>query len=78
MRSSLRNLSNMKRDPEVLRKEEQDALTHLGFCAKLAKWQHDRGGLFILEQPAIARSWRQPCPEGLCNTDGMILVETDM
>ena len=76
--SSLRNLSNHKRDPEVLRKEEKDALTHLELSAKMARWQHERGGLFILEQPATARSWKQPCLELLCNMDGIILVQTDL
>ena len=76
--SSLRNLSNHKRDPEVLRKEEKDALTHLELSAKIARWQHERGGLFILEQPATARSWKQPCLELLCNMDGIILVQTDL
>ena len=76
--SSLRNLSNHKRDPEVLRKEEKDALTHLGLSAKIARWQHERGGLFIPEQPATACSWKQPCLELLCNMDGIILVQTDL
>ena len=76
--SSLRNLSNHKCDPEVLRKEEEDALTHLELPAKIVRWQHERGGLFILEQPATARSWKQPCLELLYNMDGIILVQTDL
>ena len=41
--SSLRNLSNHKRDPEVLRKGGKDALTHFELSAKIARWQHERG-----------------------------------
>eukprot|EP00959_Pyramimonas_sp_CCMP1952_P230236 4813545-Pyramimonas_sp.AAC.1 len=62
----------------VVSQEERVGLDHLEFCAVLAREQHERGGLFLFEQPAYARSWDQPCVRELADTDGIGWVNTDM
>eukprot|EP00975_Prorocentrum_lima_P066269 12908180-Prorocentrum_lima.AAC.1 len=41
--STLRRLSNFKRDPAMVAKEYQEATGHLNFSAELVEWHRRRG-----------------------------------
>ena len=55
--SSLRNLSDYKRDPEVVEKERQIGRRHLWVACQAYKSQIRRGRYFLHEHPWSASSW---------------------
>ncbi len=53
-------------------------LEHLELAAALAKWQVNRGGYVVLEQPLGARSWNEECLQKLLRLPGVCRVRCDM
>lgn len=58
--SPLRNLSNYKRDPNVVEEEEEIGRERLRTCVECYNQQRDQGGLFLHEHPLGAKSWQEP------------------
>ena len=58
--SPLRNLSNFKRDYDVVLDEEEEGLLHWEYSLQLAEEQDDANRAFLLEQPRGAKSWEHP------------------
>ena len=58
--SRLRALTSFKRREADVRKELEEAMTHMRFCISLCKLQQKQGRGFILEQPRDATSWTMP------------------
>ena len=57
---SLRNVSQAKRDPEVMKQELARAEAHVRVCMELYTIQVAGGRYVVHEHPARARSWLEP------------------
>ena len=58
--SALRNLSNYKRDPQVVESEMEEGDTLLNFAIQVAEIQMSAGRGFLFEHPLSATSWQRP------------------
>ena len=76
--SSLRHLSNFKRDPKVVAAEEAEGLHHLRFAVLIAKLQLRNGRGFLFEHPKRASSWLCPELQALRDEDGVFSVDVDL
>ena len=76
--STIRNLSNFKRDPEVTHKEVENGRVHLRFAMSLAKLQLKEGRGFVFEHPRGASSWKMPEVEAVLQRPDVLRVELDM
>ena len=75
--SAWQNLNNVKRDPEVVRKELIRARVHLEFCMELYREQHLAGRYFLHEHPAQASSWQEAKVIDLMQLDGVFRTTVD-
>ena len=57
--SAWQRINNQRRDPDLVCKEYQRALTHLSFCCELYNIQLQAGRYFLHEHPQQARSWSE-------------------
>ena len=55
--SALRNLSNFKRNQDIVHKEEQEGILHVEFSVRLALLRIANGRGFMFEHPLAAKSW---------------------
>ncbi|CAL1150714.1 unnamed protein product, partial [Cladocopium goreaui] len=76
--SSLRNLSNSKRDSEQVRREVIEGELHMNFAISLAMLQISEGRGFILEQPKNAKSWKLPKMLELLDHPDVYQIRVDM
>ena len=76
--SSLRYLSNFKRQPKVVAAEEEEGLRHLRFSILIAKLQHRNGRGFLFEHPKRATSWKRPELQQLRDEPGVYAVDVDL
>ena len=76
--SSLRNLSNSKRDSEQVRREVIEGELHMNFAISLAMLQVSEGRGFILEQPKNAKSWKLPKMLELLDHPDVYQIRVDM
>ena len=76
--STLRFLSNYKRDKKQVEREQQGGKQHLNFAIQLANVQMDAGRGFLFEHPARATSWNQPGLKKLAEDPRVFSVEVDM
>ncbi len=76
--SLLRNLSNHKRDPRVVRDEEIEGLLHWEFTLMLVEEQISHNRAFPLEHPASATSWDHPTVKQLEQRPGVYQIVVDM
>ena len=58
--SRLRNLSNFKRDPEIVAEEEEVGRGRLRKAVGCCKMQDDEGRFYLFEHPKEATSWNEP------------------
>lgn len=49
----------------------QAGLHHLRLATAVMKWQLNRGGLILFEQPAGATSWKEPCVQEIAQMKGV-------
>lgn len=75
--SLLRSLTNAKRDPAVVAREEAEGDDHLVFSVDLAELQHSQCRGFLLEQPYGARSWKHPRVVALAALEGVYFIYLD-
>eukprot|EP00435_Cladocopium_sp_Y103_P075971 s33_g71.t1 len=75
--SSVRFLSNFKRDASVVAQEEAEGREHLRFSILIAKIQHRAGRGFLFEHPRAATSWSSPELEELRQLPGVFAVPED-
>ena len=75
--SILRSLTNAKRDPAVVRKEEEEGDDHLVFAVDLAELQHSQCRGFLFEQPYGARSWKHHRVVALAALEGVYFIYLD-
>ena len=74
--SKLRNLSNAKRDPQVVAEEVgRERVRRSIACCKL---QANLGGLFLHEHPKDSDSWKMPEVEEMINREDTYLVQSPM
>ena len=76
--SLLRNLSNHKRDPRVVRDEDSEGLLHWEFTLMLVEEQISHNRAFLLEHPASATSWDHPTVKQLEQRPGVYQIVVDM
>ena len=72
--SALQNLSIHKRDPKAVQDQLREADLHLSYAISECVAQMDRGGIFLFEQPASAKSWGYSCVQDLLSKDGVVRV----
>ena len=76
--SSLRNLSDYKRDPEVVENEKRIGRRHLWVACQAYKSQIRRGRYFLHEHPWSASSWQDEYVKEVMNMDGVQVVKGPM
>ena len=76
--SSIRNLTNYKRDPDIVQAEMDEGRNHLRFAMSLATMQLKEGRGFIFEHPQGAASWRTPEVQPLLQHPQVLRVVLDM
>ena len=76
--SQLQGLNNHKRDPEVVRREMDQACAHIMFCFEMYELQRKAGRYFAHEHPSSASSWSRPEVLEMLLRDDCELVEVDM
>ena len=76
--STLRRLSDYKRDFDTVEQERQEGLMHWHFCLYLARLQHDARRGFLLEYPRYAESWKDEAAEHLMLLPGVFHIYVDM
>ena len=76
--STLRFLSNYKRDKKEVEREQESGRQHLNFAIQLANVQMDAGRGFLFEHPARATSWKQSALKKLAEDPRVFMVEVDM
>ena len=76
--SRLRGLSNFKRNPETVRREEEAAIEHVRFSVLIARIQLRSGRGFLFEHPKGATSWSLPALEQLRAEPGVHEISLDM
>eukprot|EP00435_Cladocopium_sp_Y103_P018369 s1110_g4.t1 len=69
--SKLRFLPNFKRNPDQVRREEEEALQHLRFAVAIARIQLRAGRGFLFEHPRGATSWAHEELDQLRNEPGV-------
>ena len=70
-------ISNLKRDPEVVRKELVRARAHLEFCMKLHAEKHCAGRYFLHDHQAQAASWQEAKVIELLQIEGIYRTAVD-
>ena len=76
--STLRFLSNFKRDQHQVRAEEEEAVQHLKFAVAIARIQLRAGRGFLFEHPRSATSWAHEELDQLRNEPGVFSVPVDL
>ena len=76
--SRLRSLSNFKRNPDIVRQEEAEAIEHVRFSVLIARIQHRAGRGFLFEHPKGATSWSLPSLSQLRDEPGVHTINLDM
>eukprot|EP00435_Cladocopium_sp_Y103_P030018 s1428_g7.t1 len=76
--SALRHLSNFKRDPAIVAKEEAEGRLHVRFSVQLARIQLRAGRGFLFEHPRNASSWTTTELQQLKDQDGVFAVAVDL
>ena len=76
--SSMRNLTNHKRDSHTVAAEVKAGRKHLAFAARIARLQMAAGRGFLFEHPASAVSWRERTLEELRQHAQVYEVRLDM
>ncbi|CAK8994237.1 unnamed protein product, partial [Durusdinium trenchii] len=76
--STLRRLSDYKRDFDTVEQERREGLMHWHFCLYLARLQHDARRGFLLEHPRYAESWKDEAVEHLMLLPGVFHIYVDM
>lgn len=76
--STLRRLSDYKRDFATVEQERQEGLMRWHFCLYLARLQHDARRGFLLEHPHYAESWKDEAMEHLMLLPGVFHIYVDM
>ncbi|CAE7623747.1 unnamed protein product, partial [Symbiodinium pilosum] len=76
--SSIRNLTNYKRDPDIVQAETEEGRKHLRFAMSLATMQLKEGRGFIFEHPQGAASWHSPEVQPILQHPQVLRVVLDM
>ena len=76
--STLRRLSDYKRNPAEVKQEQQEGLSHVKFSVQLARLQMKSQRGFLFEHPRRATSWQSDELLALKNEDGVFEVTVDM
>eukprot|EP00435_Cladocopium_sp_Y103_P008346 s2034_g2.t1 len=76
--SALRHLSNFKRDPATVAREEAEGRLHVRFSVQLARIQLRAGRGFLFEHPRNATSWSTTELQQLKDQDGVYAVAVDL
>ena len=74
---SWQRISDLRRDPELVRKEKVQARMHLKFVVKLYRAQLEAGRYFLRENPSAAASWVEKCIEDLASDPRVCRVNGD-
>ena len=74
----MRNLTDKKRDPQVVEAEKRAGIKHVEFCVRLYLEQLMGGRFFIHEHPHEAKSWGLKCITELLSREGVDTVVVDM
>ena len=70
-------LNNLKRDPDVVKKELERAIMHLEFVLHLYRIQVEEGRLFLHEHPASATSWKHNAVKEILQLPGVTMIVGD-
>ena len=76
--SAMRNLSNHKRDPEIVAAEEAEGALHLQTSVNAYLQQYHAGRMFLHEAPRGARSWQRKPMVYLASRPGVYKVTGPM
>ena len=71
------NINDPKRDPEVVKFEQEKAEVHLKFSAQVYREQIEGGRFFLHEHPDSAGSWSEECIEELMEIESVTRVCAD-
>jgi len=74
---SWQRINDLRRDPELVRKEKLQAKLHLKFVTTLYREQLDAGRYFLHENPSAAGSWSEKCMERLAADHRVHRVNAD-
>ena len=74
---SWQRTNDLRRDPEIVRKEKLQARMHLKFVVTLYREQLDSGRYFLRENPSVAGSWSESCMERLAADPRVCRVNAD-
>lgn len=77
-RSRMRNLSDFKRDSQVVADEREATCKHFEFSMKIARWQYRSGRGFLLERPVGTGEVAKKKIQSLLKLPGVMLVGVDM
>ena len=69
--SAWQRINNQRRDPNVVCREYERALTHLSFCCELYNIQIAAGRHFLHEHPQQAQSWSEKVVRQLLDKPGV-------
>ena len=70
------NVSHM--NPDKFRDGLEQGVAYLEFCLEIMQWQSDRGGRFIFEHPAFAKSWEEEALLTAARLPNVVFARTDM
>ena len=76
--STLRRLSDHKRNPDVVQREKREAIEHVQFSVQIARMQMKAGRGFLFEHPLHASSWTETELSVLKQEEGVFEVRLDM
>jgi len=76
--STLRHLSNFKRDPKVVAEKEDEGRSHIKVSVQAYARQLKKGKLFLHEAPKSASSWKEPDMKWLSAQPGVHRVDGPM
>ena len=76
--SSMRQLTDFKRNPYEVQKERQEGERHVNFSVSLALIQVEAGRGFLFEHPRRAKSWKMKALQQLANHPQVYTVALDM
>jgi hypothetical protein len=58
-------LQNMQKDKDAVKEKQARDMLFLEFAVAVARWQDERGRLFVIENPAASRAWKQDVMQDL-------------
>ena len=76
--SQIQGINFCRMSPTEIEKVLNYGRTHLEFCAKLYKLQHENGLYFLHEHPYGAKSWQEKCITELLALEGVVKVKSHM